>query len=51
LRARFGEEGRRRAVGKFTHRQIAQETVALYKQVLGESIANGEKHFDRADLN
>lgn len=37
LRARLAAHGRQRVLDRYTHRRIADETVAFYKQVLGQS--------------
>jgi glycosyltransferase involved in cell wall biosynthesis len=39
LAASLGAEGRARVLERFTHRHIAEETVKIYRQVLGGSIA------------
>src|SRR5713226_6764752 len=49
--ARLGEEGRRRVLEKFTHRRIAEDTVALYQHVLTGSSASREKGFGRLALS
>lgn len=43
VRAELGAKGRKRVIGNFTHRRIAEETVRFYDQLSGASLTLGRE--------